>query len=162
MRGFFEHIKTKINTDLTDYMTVEYYNSNDVNLEALKEGGILFPAVYVEFIFNEINHLSLGIKNMDMTVRFRFMYENYTKSRLDDLDSMTAFTAVMDLWTGKEDDDYQFTPFLETFRQIDSNHDMVNIPFIDYQTNYRNIENYIGQNSFVHTPVAPDVSGEID
>lgn len=162
MRAFFEQIKTKINTDLPKYKTVELYNNQDINVKDLINEGVLFPAVFIDFDFNETIQLSLGIKDMDMTVRFRFMYESYERgSRVEDLDLMTEFTGFFDLYKGIEVDPLQFSQFNEVLRGLDKDHDMVNFPFIDYHTIYRNIENYTRSDGFIHTPVEPDITGEI-
>ena len=161
MKAFFEQIKTKINTDLPRYKTVDLYNNQDVALENLDQGRIVFPAVFIDFEFISVNQLALGIKNMEMVVRFRFLYENYTTgSRVDDLDLMTEFTNFFDLYRGQETDPLQFTAFHETLRGLDKDHDMVNFPFIEYSTMYRNQENYTRKDQVCHAPVAPDVDGE--
>lgn len=162
MRAFFELIKTKINTDLPEYKVVKLFNSQEQSLEDLKEEVLTFPAVFVDFDFLETRQLALGIKDMVMTVRFRFMFENYTyDSRLDDLDKMTAFTNSFDLWTGKEDDSLQFTPFQEILRGLDKDHDQINFPFIDYATTYKNQENFTRSGQTTVTPVSPNIIREI-
>lgn len=162
MRAFFELIKTKIETDLTDYKVVKLFNSQDQSLKDLKEEVLTFPAVFVDFEFIETQQLALGIKKMNMVVRFRFMFENYTyDSRLDDLDKMTAFTAAFDLWTGKESDTLQFTPFHEILRGLDKDHDQINFPFIDYSTEYLNQENFTRSGQTTVVPVTPDITTEI-
>jgi hypothetical protein len=90
------------------------------------------------------------------------MFENYTyDSRLDDLDKMTAFTNVFDLWAGDSEAALQFTPFHEILRGLDKDHDMINFPFIDYGTIYQNQENYTRKDQTIAAPVAPDITGEI-
>jgi len=162
MRAFYEQIKAKINADLPRYKTVELYNNQDTNLKDLINEGVIFPAVFIDFDFNETIQLALGIKDMDMTVRFRFMFESYERgSRVEDLDLMTEFTGVFDLYKGIEQDPLQFTQFNEILRGLDEDHDMVNFPFIDYATIYRNQENYERATHLVHTPVEPDITGEV-
>jgi hypothetical protein len=163
MRAFFEQIKAKINNELPDYKTVELFNGQDEALEELKEDLILYPAVYIDFEFEEVNHLSFGVKDMITIVRFRFMFENYTRgSRLDDLDKMSAFTSVFDMYRGIETDPLQFTSFHEVMRGLDKNHDMISFPFIDYKTTYRDTENYTRKNNIDVSPVAPATTGVIN
>ena len=157
MRAFFEQIKAKINIELPNYKTVNLYNSQ----EDLTDDFQLYPAVLIEFVFSETVQLGLGIKDMIMTVRFRFIYENYTRgSRLDDLDLMTEFTGVFDLYKGIETDPLQFTQFNETLRGLDTDHDNLSFPFIDYSTTYRNLENYTRSGQITLAPVSPDVRAE--
>lgn len=160
MRGFYEHIKAKINTDLPKYKTVELFNGQDAQLLDKQIEVVVFPAVFIDFEFIETRQLALGIKDMDLIVRFRFMFENYTyDSRVDDLDLMTEFTSFFDLWKGEEDDPFQFTQFQEVVRGLDKDFDMVNFPFIDYRTTYKNQENYTRSGQTVIAPVSPDVTG---
>jgi len=162
MRAFFELIKAKVNTDLPKYKTVELFNNQMVNQQDLINEGVLFPAVFIDFDFNSVDQLALGIKDMFMTVRFRFMFESYERgSRVEDLDLMTEFTNFFDLFKGIETDTLQFTQFNEVLRGLDKDHDMVNFPFIDYSTVYKNQENFTRADQVIHTPVAPDVTGEI-
>jgi hypothetical protein len=158
MRAFYEQIAAKIATDLPKYKTVNLYNSQEDLTDDLQ----LYPAVSIEFLFTETIQLALGIKDMVMTVRFRFIYENYTRgSRLDDLDLMTEFTTFFDLYKGIETDPLQFTQFNETLRGLDTDHDNLAFPFIDYDTVYRNQENFTRSGQIVVAPVVPDTGGEI-
>jgi hypothetical protein len=160
MRGFYEHIKDRINTNLIKYKTVELFNSQDEQLLQKQIEVVVFPAVYIDFEFTEVRQLSFGIKDMDLIIRFRFMFENYTyDSRVDDLDLMTEFTGIFDMWRGVEGDPYQFTSFHEIARGLDKDYDMINFPFIEYQTTYRNLENF-SRGVAVVDPVGHDVIGQ--
>jgi hypothetical protein len=53
MRAFFEAIKSRINTELPEYKTVNLFNSQEQSLEELKEEVLVFPAVFVDFEFND-------------------------------------------------------------------------------------------------------------
>jgi hypothetical protein len=161
MRGFYEHIKAKIQSELTIYRTIELFNSQDEALLQKQIEVVTFPAVFVDFEFVEVRQLAFGIKDMDIIVRFRFMFENYTyTSRLDDLDKMTTFTSVFDMWRGIEGDPYQFTSFHEVLRGLDKDHDMMAFPFIEYATTYRNQENFTGGTTVVD-PVDESITVEL-
>lgn len=161
MKGFYNHIKARIQSELPNaYKTIELFNAQDEALLQKQIEVVTFPAVFVDFEFVEVRQLAFGVKDMDLIVRFRFMFENYTyTSRLDDLDKMTAFTGAFDMWRGIEGDDYQFTSFHEVLRGLDKDHDMINFPFIEYATTYRNQENFTGGTTVID-PVGQDVSGQ--
>lgn len=161
MKGFYNHIKARIESELTDvYKTIELFNAQDESLLEKQIEVVTFPAVFVDFEFLQVRQLALGIKDMDLIVRFRFMFENYTyTSRLDDLDKITTFTGAFDMWRGIEGDNYQFTSFHEVLRGLDKDHDMIAFPFIEYSTTYRNQENFSGGETVVD-PVNQDVTGE--
>lgn len=143
MKDFYELIKAKIEANLTAYKTVKLWNNQDIDLKDLQSNVLTFPAVFVDFDFNETVHLAMGIKRQELTVRFRFMFENYTHDhRAADMDFITAFSAEFELWAGREADALQFTPFHEDRRGLDEDHDMINFPFIEYKTSYLNQENY--------------------
>lgn len=161
MRALFEYIKNKINTDLPEYMTVDPYNNQDSNLENRNEEIVLFPAVMPEFIINEVTALSLGIRDIDLTIRFWFMFEDYTFTRLDDWDMVDTFAATIEGFAGGESDPIQFTSFEQTGQEIDEAHDQINRPYIEYHTVYRDLERYYRRNQTIVTPVGLDLDVDI-
>ena len=141
-RGLFECIKAKINADLPDYRTIEIYRGQDTATENRTQQSILYPAVFVSFIPQEVFRLACDIKEYLLTVRFTFMFENYTNERLQVLDKLEVFRAAMDRFRGGEDDAEFFTSFEEELNDPDLDYDMLAQPVIDYVTRYRYVATY--------------------
>lgn len=166
MRVLFNHIKNHLTTNLISngqpvYKTIEYFRGQPEDLEQRRQEIVMFPAVFIEFVVNDVRSLSLGIKDMDLIVRFHFMFENYTGTRLPDMDMKDQFDAAVERLRGNEADKVQFTSFEEAIRTDDIDIDMVNNPIIDYRTVYRNINAYQRKNNKLVKPVTPTTTGEI-
>lgn len=162
MKALYQFLETYIKTNLTDYKTVEPYNKQDFAIEKLQNMSILYPAVFIEFIVNDVQALSMGLKNMDLTIRFRFMFENYTFKRLDDMEDVDIFATAMERVRGNEADTVQFTSLEEIGRNLDEDHDMINLPYVDFRTLYRNTGSYKRNNVFVPAPIEVEISGTIE
>lgn len=158
MRALFEYIKAKINTDLPEYLTTDPYNNQDTNINNRIEEIVTFPAVMPEFIINEVESLAFGIRRIDLTIRFWFMLEDYTFTRLDDWDTVNSFAVEMEGFAGGESDPVQFTSFEQTGQEIDETHDQINRPYIEYHTIYRDVTRYYRQSQVLVTPVELDLT----
>jgi hypothetical protein len=156
MKPLYDHIKTKINNDLPKYKTVRIYNRQDIDLIERNNEVIIYPAIFVEMIVEGVNRLAMDVKDFDMVVRFRFMYESYKHERGNNLDNMDEFRATMDRFRGNEADPVQFTSMEEIATEIDDEHDQINMPMIDYRTVYRHVNTYNKRNlgQLINTPAA--------
>lgn len=143
--AFFTFIKSAINTNVPSIKTVQIWrgqteNSDDENRR--NQYAYARPAVFVEFIVDEVRNLSLGIQNVDLTVRFHFDIEHYTVERLQDLDFMDTFHNTILNLRGNPSSTVQFSSFQEVTTQQDNNFSNIDKPYIDYITCWRKISGY--------------------
>lgn len=140
MRTLFNELKTKINAEVTAIKTVRMFNNQiDRAKEEKKEKAFAHPACFIEFITTNIVNRAMGLKDVDLIVRFRFALEGYKFERLDDLDFLDTFDNVMQSFHGDENDPVTFTTFGQAVAELDEDFDNVNAPHLDYQTHWRNI-----------------------
>lgn len=136
MKELFNAIKTKINSEVPELKHVVMWN-NQIERERSEktQNPYRTPAVFIEFIVNEVKTFSRGIKNYDLTVRFHFALQGMKFQRPDDLDFQDAFDNVMTGFRGNSGP--YFSSFLEMANDLDEQHDNINHPVIDYSTIYR-------------------------
>ena len=106
-----------------------------------------WPAVFIEFIVNDAVDYSLGIKDYDLSIRFRIANKGLKFVRLEELDLRDYFDKNVNGLRGGSSDSVQFSALQETVTEFDENHDNVNEPYIEYRTFFRYIKAYSRQNS---------------
>jgi len=115
----------------------------DHNFQAPKdERPIALPACFIQFTALETRDLSLGIKNVDVLITFRFAIEHYTFERLSDLDFQDSFDSAIQMFRGNSTDAVQFSSLIEVETDLDEEFDNVNQPSISYKTTWRKISAY--------------------
>lgn len=161
MKALFEFIKTKINTLVPAIKHVEMWNGQ-VTRERIEKNQNPFrtPAVFVEFIVDDIQNFSYGIKNVHMTIRFRFALNSAKFTRLADLDFQETFDYFIQNLRGNAGDSVQFSSLNETISDLDEGFDAVNEPVADYKTVWRKKSANKRSTDVVHAPVAPSGTGE--
>lgn len=143
MKDLFEFIQAAILTRVPEIKTCKLWNNQTTRVMLTKdEDPFAFPAVFVEFITEEVQSFCLGIKNVSLTVRFRFAIEGYKFERLENLDFCDTFDAAVTGLRGNEADPVQFSTMTESSEQMDTDHDQVNEPTIDYRTTWRKVSAY--------------------
>lgn len=160
MKAFHETIVAKIQElDVYQNTTVKLYNSQELADIDGKEEHIFYPAVFIEYVNEENRRLAYGVIDRVLTIRFRFMFEDYTWDRINQFDLLDQFTEHMTGFRGGESDPVQFTSFEELGRDYDENHNQVNLPIIDFITVYRDVNGY--QDKTIIFPNL-DIQTEID
>lgn len=158
MKALFDFIKAKITTSVPAIKTVRMWNGQLERERTDKtENPIRYPAVFVEIITNETRTFSLGIKNVDLTIRFRFALKSLTFTRLADLDFQENFDFFIQSLRGNETDPVQFSTLQEAINELDEDFDSVNEPYMDYNTIWRKKSAYKRGTDIVHTPVTSNV-----
>lgn len=170
MKAFFEYIKARITADVPDIKTVRMWNnqflhSNEKSERADKlasgrtgyrnEKAFPYPACFVEFIVNEIHSRCLGIKDYDLTVRFRFGIEAYKFERLDTFDFCDTFSGAIQLMAPTEESELRFTTFQESNTEFDEDFNNVEVPYIDYRTQFRSTAAYKLKNDIIADNIDP-------
>jgi len=159
MKELFEFIKGKILAGVPQVKTVRMYNNQISQMNtSRKEKPMAFPAVLVEFITEEVQNFSLGIKNVRLTVRFRFAIEGYTFERLQNLDFQDDFDGVIQSLRGNETDPVQFSTMQEQVNELDEDFDNVQQPYIDYSTIFRKKSAYARRHDTIITGVNVKIS----
>lgn len=125
------------------------------------EKAFAYPACFVEFIVNQVDNRSMGIKDYVLTVRFRFGVEAYKFERLETFDFCDAFDRFIQLMAPTEASGLTFTTFQEEKTEFDEDHNNVEIPYIDYRTRYRSSNAWQRQTDVIATPtyLAIDLEG---
>jgi hypothetical protein len=139
MKELYEFISAVITARLPEIKAVAMWNSQTTRERLTKtEKAFRTPAVFIEFIVDdEVQNLSLGIKNVPLRIRFRFALQGYKFQRLEDLTFKDNFDAVIQGLRGNETDPVQFSSLQEAMTEVDEDHDQVNEPYIDYMTIWR-------------------------
>ncbi|WP_460223716.1 hypothetical protein, partial [Bacillus cereus] len=101
------------------------------------EKAFRYPACFVEFIIENTNNLSLGVKDYFLTVRFRMALESYKFTRLETFDFIDAFDSTIQGMAPTDASGLTFTTFQELKTEFDEDHDNIEAPYRDYRTRYR-------------------------
>ena len=146
--AFFTFLKTRLTATVPAIKTVRMWNAQtDHNFQNPKdERPIALPACFVEFQALQTNNLSLGIKDVQILIKFRFALEHYTFERLSDLDFQDNFDYFIQTFRGNSTDTVQFSSLIEQETDLDEEFDNVNQPAISYTTWWRKLSGYTRKN----------------
>jgi hypothetical protein len=174
MKPFFNYIKARINTDVPAIKTVRMWNNqflhsngpDDIKKNTGKYGyrdekAFAYPACFVEFIVNDIQNYCLGIKDYNLTARFRFGVESYKFERLDTFDFKENFDAFIQLMAPTTVSGMTFTTFQESFTEFDEDWTNVEAPYVDYRVRLRLATAYQRKTDVIASGVNPLVIGII-
>lgn len=147
MKAFFNYIKARINTDMPFVKTVRMWNKQLDHSNGEKTGGrdekaFPYPAMFVEFIVNQVDNRAMGIKDYILTVRFRYARTSQTYERLDMFDKLDAFDAFIQLMAPTVASGLTFTTFQEEKTNFDTDFNNVEAPYRDFRTRYRSSAAY--------------------
>lgn len=132
-REIFEYLKDRINQDIPNIRTVRIWNDQFVQSnEQRKEKAFPYPCLFVEFISNDVRNWSLGIKDIDLTIRFRYGLESYKFERLDDLDLSESLDSILQELHRSGLSGVVFSTIQLSNWEHDSDHENVNVPILDY------------------------------
>jgi len=143
MKKLHDFIKNEITTQLPAFKRVERYRGQDIAQEARQNDVMLYPACLIQYNVVESRALALGITEQLLDIEFRLYFENYTRTRDDDMIAVEDFTNVIERLRGNPNDNVQFTSMEEQRREQDNNFEQVNNPIVTYRTLYRNLEKYL-------------------
>lgn len=170
MKALFNFIKAailarivgeEVPTPKPKFKTVEMWRGQTTRerLEK-KQNPFRLPAVFIEFIVEDVQNFSLGIKNVTVRVRFRFAFQSMKFERLEDLDFQDLFDKHIQGLRGNPADTVQFSSLQEVVTDLDEDFDNVNEPFVDYMTIWRKTSAYKRADDILVNPVALNASGE--
>lgn len=147
MKALFNYIKTRINTDIPSVKTVRMWNkqldhSNGEKTEGRNEKTFPYPAIFVEFIVNQVDNRAMGIKDYILTVRFRYARTKQTFERLDMFDLLDQFDSFIQLMAPTTPSGLTFTTFQEETTNFDTDFNNVEAPYRDFRTRYRSSAAY--------------------
>lgn len=138
MNAFFQLIKTRLNTKVPQFKTVRMWNDQMNKRDTDKtEKPFPTPAVFVEFIINDTENRSFGIKDYLMTVRFHLSRVDYKFERNDTFDLTDAFDGAIQSMAPTNDLTFTFTTLQEITVDYDEDHNNVENPVRDYRTRLR-------------------------
>lgn len=141
MKEFFEFLKSLIDADGT-FGNVMLFNeqpdkTRNHNYKATKR-----QSVYIELIVNETLNKTLGINEFEMNVRFTIANDNKKFSKLEDITLLETLNGVIQNANNSVDDVYSFSSMTRMFHELDTDHDQISEPFIEYQTKLRDFSGY--------------------
>lgn len=139
MNDLFQAIKKRLEPlKASDRIkTVDLWNNQ---LEAIREGkqkAIVWNAIFISFsLVPPIKHVGLGVKYKTINVRFRFALKKFRSDKSLNLDFQNNFSALIDGWASTTGQAPGFSAFREVDGEPDEDHDLIALPFVDYQTQY--------------------------
>jgi len=180
VKAFFQYISDQLTANLTEivqpggtppptpvtecvFKTIRMWNNQFVHSNGTDskstvktgykdEKAFRYPACFIEFIVNDVNNYCMGIKDYDLTVRFRFGIESFKFTRLDTFDFCDAFSKQIQLLGPTTLSGLTFTSFQETLTEFDEDHNNVEVPYIDYKTRYRSSVAYKRATDVIASP----------
>jgi len=159
MKALFDFLKARINSKLPQIKTVEMWRGQTTRERIdKKQNPYRTPAIFIEFIVDDVKSYSLGIKRVDLTIRFRFAMQHMTFERLDDLDFQDNFDEFIQTLRGNPNDSVQFSSLCEVLTDLDEEFDNVNEPYIDYTTVYTKTSAYTRKTDSIRVGVEPDIT----
>ncbi len=163
MKAFFNYIKARISADIPSVKTVRMWNnqlkhSNGEGNEGRNEKAFPYPAIFIEFIVNQVDDRALGIKDYILTVRFRYARTKQTFERLDMFDLLDQFDSFIQMMAPTAASGLTFTTFQEEKTTFDTDFDNVETPYRDFRTRYRSSAAYQRAYDFAVTGVKTNVA----
>jgi hypothetical protein len=142
MKAFFNLLKARINARVPAIKTVRMFNNQMAHEDGTGSTGrdekpFPHPACFIEFITNDIDNRSFGIKDYLMTVRFRFSKVSYKFERPETFDFLDEFDYNIQLMAPANDLAFTFTTLQESALEYDEDHNNVENPYRDYRTRLR-------------------------
>ena len=125
--------------------TIDIWNNQTTPDDKGKHGkkkGIRYNAIYMAFQIAEVRHIGLGVKDKVTNVRFYFAIKKLKADKRDNLDFYTNFAQLIESWASDGVSLPVFGSFKETEAEFDEDHDLVALPYLDYQTVYRDVSGY--------------------
>jgi len=117
-----------------------------------------YPACFVEFIVEQVDNYSMGIKDYLLTVRFRFGVESYKFERLSTFDFCEAFDAAIQLMAPTDASGLTFTTFQEVKTEFDEDFNNVEVPYVDYRTRFRAVHAFKRATDVTTDPVDIEIT----
>jgi len=180
VKAFFQYISEQLTATLTEtvqpggtpqpapvtecvFKTIRMWNNQFVHSNGTDskstvktgfkdEKAFRYPACFIEFIVDDVNNYSMGIKDYFLTVRFRFGIESFKFTRLETFDFCDAFSKQIQLLGPTTLSGLTFTSFQETRTEFDEDHNNVEVPYIDYKTRYRSSVAYKRASDVIASP----------
>lgn len=186
MKELFEYIKSQILARITKtvtiggvptvkpvFKTVRLWNNNFVAANTDSKNGkdykgdasFTYPALFIEFIVEQVDNRCLGIKDYILTVRCRFGIEAYKFERLDTFDFCDDFSAAIQLMAPTEASGLVFTSFQEIRTEFDEDHNNVEVPYMDYRTRFVSLAGYTRKTDVVvpqDVTISPVITTTLD
>jgi hypothetical protein len=164
MKALFNHLKSRINTAIPIIKTVRMFNNQMVHgndIEKKDEKFFPTPACFIEFIENDVYNRCLGIKDVQLTIRFRFSRVSYKFERLETFDFVDNFDSFIQLLAPTTASGLVFSTLQEIATEWDEDHNNVENPYRDYRTLYRRTSGYKLGTNVISPPINPIVSGQV-
>lgn len=170
MKLLFNFIKARIQTEMPEIKTIrlwnsqflyargdKYYFGSKQNERYRTEKAFQYPACFIEFITLNVYNRAMGLKDIELIVRFRLGLEGYNHERLETLDFVDSFTDAIQLMAPTEASGLIFNTFQKVSTDLDYDHDNVEEPVLDFRTLYRSTAGYWYKNA----PTIPSVNIDI-
>lgn len=145
MKEFFLFLKSLIDANGT-FGNVMLFNEQPDKTRKGEYKATKKRSVYIELIVNETMNKSLGINDFEMNVRFTIANDNKKFSKLEDITLIETLNGVIQNANNQVDDVYAFSSMNRMFHELDTDHDQISEPFIEYQTKLTDYSGYRRRN----------------
>ena len=145
MKEFFEYLKSLIDAS-GKFGNVMLFNEQPDKTRKHNYKATKKRSVYIELIVDESMNKSLGINEFQMMIRFTIANDNKKFSKLEDITLIEDLNGVIQNANNVEDGVYAFTSMERMFHELDTDHDQISEPFIEYQTKLTDYSGYRRRN----------------
>ena len=143
MTDLFNYIKAKIVADLPEFKTVRRWrNQYNRSNKTRDENAFPYPAVFVEFITEQMDNQAIGYCDIQLIVRFHIGFTNYTLEKDEDFALMQTFEDAFFRFRSAESDNVHFTTFQQSLISDEPDDDNVDLQIVEYRTIYRQMTTY--------------------
>jgi hypothetical protein len=137
MKSLYTYIKTHIETQVTEVLTVDQWNDQiRRDYAEAQEAPFQSPAVFIEFQVQEIYNYSYKKCVYDLLILLHVSLVNYEFDQTDTLDFIDKLNAALQGLRGNEDHVTQFSSLNRHNVDLDEDHNMVDKPLLAYRTRY--------------------------
>lgn len=141
---------------------IDLFNNQLQALADGKQKNFRFDSIFIEFIVQEVRDVGYGIKDKIMIVRFYFALKSLRASKVQNLDFYDEFASLVQGFASQNNTHPAFSGLREVALENDEDHDNIALPYVDYETVYRDVSGYWYRRSpLSNPPYTPDVGIDI-
>lgn len=165
MKEFFEYIKSLIDASNL-FGEVRLYNEQPDKMRSHSTRAIKRKSVFIELEVEETMNKLVGINEFQLVMRCRIYNDNKKFSKLDDITLIENLNGILQNQNGGVDNVFRFTSLERIFHDLDSDHDQISEPIIDYRTRLTDYTGYRNRNmiegTFANLTVNTELVEEIE
>lgn len=161
MKDLYDVIKKRLET-IKDVHYVEPWNNQEQADIEKKQKAIRRNAIYIEMLIDEVKPIGLGIKDKVMTIRLYMSQKNLKADKSRTIDFYEQIAEKLEGFGCIEGYQPYFSTLHEKGQQFDIDHDLIELPFVEYGTIYKDLSGYRYKSGFEPIPEGTGVSVNVD